>query len=131
MDEKRCFCPEQRTSSKKLHFIGSAMGCFMSVLLPGPISPDICVLQHGLRGGDGTGQQRLWVGDGRLKCIRSIGYAWLQNFYLWSLFSGRITEKREPSFSCEYTLIVPPRPSTIVLQTESPKPAPCTNELIL
>ena len=28
MDEKRCFCPEQRTSSKKLHFIGSAMGCF-------------------------------------------------------------------------------------------------------
>lgn len=51
MDEKRCFCPEQRTSSKKLHFIGSAMGCFMSVLLPGPISPDICVLQPGLRGG--------------------------------------------------------------------------------
>ena len=47
MDEKRCFCPEQRTSS----FIGSAMGCFMSVLLPGPISPVICVLQPGLRGG--------------------------------------------------------------------------------
>ena len=38
---------------------------------------------------------------------------------------------KRQSFSCEYTLIVPPRPSTIVLQTESPKPAPCTNELIL
>ncbi|BAD48860.1 hypothetical protein DWY73_02825 [Bacteroides fragilis] len=57
MDEKRCFCPEQRTSSKKLHFIGSAMGCFMSVLLPGPISPDICVLQPGLRGGMGLGSR--------------------------------------------------------------------------
>ncbi|RHK17500.1 hypothetical protein DW078_04060 [Bacteroides fragilis] len=53
MDEKRCFCPEQRTSS----FIGSAMGCFMSVLLPGPISPDICVLQPGCGGGMGLGSR--------------------------------------------------------------------------
>ena len=58
MDEKRCFCPEQRTSSKKLHFIGSAMGCFMSVLLPGPISPDICVLQRAA-GGMGLGSRDL------------------------------------------------------------------------